>query len=147
MLECADCQGPVTKGITLGYSVAAMAASPTGPFTGQPLKVSVPLKEGRGWVKDSQNSLTPWAPASQCDIIQVLSRLSRVSILGDWTAWYETVALDDVRVVNTQGKPGPSPLSRYAHSTVTPCLLRLLILTGQLPLCAMSRPDASICTC
>lgn len=103
LLECAECDGPVGKGITLGYSAAALAASPSGPFSGAPLRVTVPLKERRGWVKDSQNSLVPWGAASQCDLIQVLSRLSRVRVLGDWTAWYETVALDDFQILNTQG--------------------------------------------
>lgn len=131
ILECATCDGPVggKGGITLGYSMASLTRSPNGAFTGVPKRVSIPLKEqqalplalqGGGWVKDPQNSLLPWAPASQCDIIQVLSRLSKVRILGDWTAWYETVGLDDVRITNTK---------------------------GQLPLCAMQRPDASICTC
>lgn len=120
LLECAECDGPVggKGGITLGYSVAALAASPTGPFTGSPLRVTIPLREQQGasaslpaavalaggWVKDPHNSLLPWAAASQCDLIQVLSRLSKVSILGDWTAWYETVGLDDVRIANTKGQ-------------------------------------------
>jgi len=132
ILECATCDGPVggKGGITLGYSMASLARSSNGAFVGVPKRVSIPLKEqqalplglqqGGGWVKDPQNSLLPWAPASQCDLIQVLSRLSKVRILGDWTAWYETVGLDDVRIINTK---------------------------GQLPLCAMQRPDASICTC
>mmetsp|Transcript_4536 Transcript_4536/g.7394 ORF Transcript_4536/g.7394 Transcript_4536/m.7394 type:complete len:88 (+) Transcript_4536:172-435(+) len=86
------------------------------------MRVSIPLKEGTqtGWIKDPQNSLVSWIPASQCDLIQVLSRLTKISILGDWTTWQESVALDDVKLVNTK---------------------------GQLPLCAMSRPDASICSC
>ena len=103
LLECAECIGPVGRGITLGYSMATLARSPNGAFTGAPLRVSLPLQEGKGWMKDSQNSLRPWTQASQCDIIQVLSRLSKVSILGDWTAWHETVALDDVRIANTKG--------------------------------------------
>ena len=82
--------------------------SPNGAFTGQPLQITIPLKEQGlgshgGWVKDPQNALLPWSPASQCDVIQVLSRLSKISILGDWTTWYETVALDDVRIANTKG--------------------------------------------
>lgn len=120
LLECGECEGPVgsRRGITLGYSVAALTASPSGPFTGSPLRVSIPLREQEvprgvpgagaavlagGWVKDPQNALLPWSAASQCDLIQVLSRLSKVSILGDWTAWYETVGLDDVRFENTKG--------------------------------------------
>jgi hypothetical protein len=128
LLECEECDGPVggKGGVTLGYSVSSLARSPNGAFTGAPQRISLPLREpaaaaGWGWMKDPQNSLQAWAPASQCDMIQVLSRLSKVRILGDWTAWYETVALDDVRLANAQ--------------------------PGQLPLCAMTRPDASICTC
>jgi len=122
LLECAECDGPVGKGITLGYPISALNASPNGAFDGSPLRVSIPLKEGTatGWVKDSQNSLQAWGAASKCDLIQVLSRLSKVRVLGDWTPWHETVALDDVQLRNTK---------------------------GQLPICAMSRPDASICTC
>mmetsp|Transcript_4538 Transcript_4538/g.7400 ORF Transcript_4538/g.7400 Transcript_4538/m.7400 type:complete len:206 (+) Transcript_4538:713-1330(+) len=122
LLECAECEGPVSTGITLAYPLSALTNSPNGAFKGKPMRVSIPLKEGTqtGWIKDPQNSLVSWIPASQCDLIQVLSRLTKISILGDWTTWQESVALDDVKLVNTK---------------------------GQLPLCAMSRPDASICSC
>jgi len=122
LLECATCTGPVGKGITLGYSLASLIQSPNGRFTGQPLRITIPLRETKsgGWMKDPQNTLISWYPASQCDVIQVLSRLSKLSILGDYTTWYETVALDNVQIVNTQ---------------------------GHLPLCAQERPDASICSC
>ncbi len=107
-LECATCVGPVKGGITLGFSIGALAASTNGPFTGATLRISIPLTQSsggkEGWKKDSQNALLPWAAASQCDIIQVLSRLSRIRILGDWTTWQESVALDDVRIVNTKGE-------------------------------------------
>ena len=109
-LECAECDGPVggRGGITLGYSMASLARSPNGAFAGKALRISIPLRETggstAGWVKDPQNALLPWGAASQCDVIQVLSRLSKISILGDWTSWYETVALDDVRIVNTKGE-------------------------------------------
>jgi len=119
LLECAECDGPVSKGITLAYRLSTLSASPNGAFLGKPKHISLPLTE-TGWLKHPQNSLADWIPASRCDVVQVLSRLSKVSILGDWTPYYETVALDDVKIVNTKGK---------------------------LPLCAMSRPDASICTC
>ena len=120
VLECDSCQGPVRKGITLGYSMQTFFASRNGVFDGSAKRVVISLSEAGGWLKDSQNSLQPWTRPSQCDVIQVLSRLSRVRILGDWTRWYETVALDDVQVANTK---------------------------AQLPVCAMSVPDASICTC
>ena len=110
--------GPVSKGVTLSFPISASAAALS--FKGDATVFSIPLLEGQGWLKDSQNSLTDWTAATKCDVIQVLSRLSGMRILGDWTTWYESVALDDVKIYNTR---------------------------GQLPLCAMSMNDASICTC
>jgi len=115
-LECASCPGPVSTGVTLAFPISAS----TTTFTGQAATFSIPLLEGKGWIKDPQNTLQPWIEASKCDVISVLSRLSAFRILGDWTTWYESVALDDVSFVNTK---------------------------GALPLCAMQRNDASICTC
>jgi hypothetical protein len=40
---------------------------------------------------------------SRCTFIQVLSSLSKLSILGDFTTWYESVGLDSVALVNTKG--------------------------------------------
>lgn len=120
ILECEECIGPVGKGITLAYSIASLFSSPNGKFDGSPKRFTLPLKETAGWMKDPQDSLKSWYTPSQCDMIQVLSRLSKVRILGDWTTWYETVALDNVQISNKQ---------------------------GQVPICAMSLPDASICTC
>ncbi len=115
-LECKTCPGPVSMGVRLAFPISAHASR----FTGDALRFVVPLVEGNGWIKDPQNTLLKWSAASKCDIISVLSRLSAMRILGDWTSWYESVALDDVQVANTK---------------------------GQLPLCAMERNDASICTC
>lgn len=116
-IECSECTGPVGKGVTLVFPVANMK---TTSFNGDPARFVVPLQEDAGWLKDPQNSLKKWTKPTKCDIIQVLSRLSALRILGDWTAWYESVALDDVLLANTK---------------------------GQLPICAMARPDASVCTC
>lgn len=119
-LHCETCDGPVGKGITLGYSIDQLRNSPNGIFTGAPKTITISLNEHGGWLKDSQNSLVPWTKPSQCDMIQVLSRLSKIKILGDWTSWYETVAIDDVQIANTK---------------------------AQLPLCSMIMPDASVCIC
>ncbi len=102
MLECAACQGPVSLGVTLGFNMATLRKSSSGMFSGSTKRFSVPLVEV-AWRKDPQNSLSAWSAATQCDLIQVLSRLSRVRILGDWTTLQESVALDDVRFVNTKG--------------------------------------------
>lgn len=108
IFECASCVGPVGPGITLGYNLAALAKSPNGAFTGSPMKITISLIENGGWLKDPQNVLKPWFKPSQCDVIQVLSRLSRIRILGDWTTWYETVAIDNVQIANTQGTMTPT---------------------------------------
>lgn len=102
-LECESCDGPIRKGIRLGFSMAALMKSPGGMFNGDAKRISIPLNEFSGWLKDSQDVLVPWYKVSQCDIIQVLSRLSKIRILGDYTTWYETVAIDNVQISNTKG--------------------------------------------
>jgi hypothetical protein len=115
-LECATCPGPVSMGITLAFPISAH----TMKFNGDAMQFTVPLLENKGWLKDPQNTLQSWTKATKCDVISVLSRLSGFRILGDWTTWYESVALDDVSFSNTK---------------------------AQIPLCAMTKNDASICTC
>lgn len=117
ILECDSCVGPVSKGITLVFPINVPRI---GKYSGETRTFSIPLTENEGWLKDPQNTLKAWTPATQCDVIQVLSRLSNLQILGDWTAGEESIALDSVLVSNTK---------------------------AALPLCAMSRTDASICTC
>jgi hypothetical protein len=120
LIHCKDCTGPVYGGITLALPVGVLKKSYPSLFKGSPTEMSIKLTESSGWLKDPQNTLKPWYTPTQCDIIQVLSRLSKVQILGDWNQWYESVALDNVKISNTK---------------------------GQLPLCSMARPDASVCTC
>jgi len=80
----------------------------------------IELVETVNWLKNPQDSLKKWSAPSKCEFIQVLSRLSGLRILGDITTWYETVAIDNVFFSNTK---------------------------NNVPLCAMSKPDASVCTC
>jgi len=117
ILECDTCVGPVSQGITLVFPINVPRV---GRYGGETKAFSIPLSENEGWLKDPQNTLKPWIPASQCDVIQVLSRLSNVQILGDWTTGEESIALDSVVISNKK---------------------------ALLPLCAMSRTDASICSC
>lgn len=121
-LDCADCVGPVGTGITLVYPLSKALKEASTSFLDGSMEVnfSIELLETSGWLKDPQNTLKEWMPPSQCDIIQVLSRMSSVRILGDITRWYESVALDEVMFSNKVSK---------------------------IPVCAMVRPDASICTC
>ena len=80
----------------------------------------IELVETANWLKDPQDSLKQWSAPSRCEFLQVLSRLSGLRILGDITTWYETVAIDNVVLSNTK---------------------------NNVPMCAMGRPDAAVCTC
>lgn len=91
--------GPVGKGIMLVLPTSQARKT----FNGDVTTFSVSLLESKGWLKDPQNTLAPWTAPSQCDMIQVLSRLTAMRLLGDWTNWYESVALDDVSFSNTKG--------------------------------------------
>lgn len=125
VLECKICDHG--RGITLAYplsaqsdiSLALSSSSSSSSFINN-LDFHIGLTETGGWVKDSKSSLIAWSAPSQCDMIQVLSNVSGMYILGDLTTWYETVALDSVMIANTKSR---------------------------LPLCAQSRPDALTCSC
>lgn len=119
-LVCSDCDGPVGKGITLCFPLSATPSVQGESAGGDTTVLQIPLLETAGWTKDPQNSLKEWTPPSKCDIIEVLSRLSGVYILGDLTRWHESVGIDNVLIYNT---------------------------VGQLPRCANSFPDASKCKC
>lgn len=118
-MDCSSCKGPVGKGITLIFPLSTALRST--PFSKEGTLFSLSLTEGAGWLKDPQNVLKPWTTPTRCDMLQVLSRLSSLDILGDWTTWYETLALDNVQLQNS--------------------------VAGKIPICAMSREDASSCSC
>ncbi|KAH8061763.1 hypothetical protein JL722_3717 [Aureococcus anophagefferens] len=61
--------------------------------------------------------------AFPCEMIEVLSGITAIRILGDFTDWYESIALDAVAL-----KAPPSGMS-------------------EVPVCAQHTPDASTCTC
>jgi len=113
-LECGKCN--LNKGVRLAFPLSATKSG----FSGTATMFDIELSETGGWLEDSKNSLVKWSPPSQCTFIEVLSGLSGVSILGDITKWYESVALDTVQVVNHGAK---------------------------IPVCAQGTPDASACTC
>lgn len=98
MLECDQCHGPSAPGLTLGFPIEALTLS----FNGSATSFDLVLDETSGWLKDPQDALLQWSTPSQCDMINVLSGLSELRILGDWTVWYETIALDNVVIYNTK---------------------------------------------
>lgn len=113
-LSCTQCN--VNAGVTISFPLNAVR----GGFDGKDKSISLTLHEKAGWLKDPKNSLKQWKAPTKCEFIEVLSGLSGMKILGDFTKWYETVLLDNVSIVN--GKE-------------------------ILPICAQGSPDASICSC
>jgi hypothetical protein len=87
-IYCASCAQ--NNGIHLVYK------SPVA-FDGSTTAFTVPLTE-KSWLKDPKNTLVAWEAPQQCEFIDMLAHLSSLSILGDHTKWYETVALDSVRL-------------------------------------------------
>jgi hypothetical protein len=131
-LECAQCVGPVTKGIKLVYTMSTllakqklnMGSSSTTTFT-------IPLTETGGWQIDPQNTLTTtWRQPTKCEFIQVLSALTSFNVLGDWTLGVESVGLDNVALAANTNFASKGEQSGNI-----------------VPLCALHRPDASVCTC
>jgi len=99
VLECASCGTTLSPGIRL---VARMDNAGAGAdwqsFDGKAKQFTIPLVEG-SWLKDPKSTLAAWTPPTQCEMLQVLSHLSAVSILGDHTKWHESVSLDSPQFV------------------------------------------------
>lgn len=98
LLECSTCS--MNAGITL-----AMPLSTTFSYDGTTTQFRLPLNELAGWAKDPKNVILPWTQPTQCEFVSVLSALTSVRILGDFTRGYESVALDTVSLRHGQGKP------------------------------------------
>jgi hypothetical protein len=103
ILECATCKdisASINKEAQFNKGVRLVYHSST-PFDGTTTKFKVDFTTGV-WYKDPKNVLNSWPLATECELIEVLSHLTGMYILGDHTKWYETVALDDV--YTTAGK-------------------------------------------
>ena len=68
-------------------------------WDGQPKKFSIPMVE-TAFAKDPKSTLATamWNPPTQCEMMEMLSDLSAVRILGDYTQWHEAVGLDDIMI-------------------------------------------------
>lgn len=89
VLDCATCNSGS------GVRLATFADASTVVLDGKSKTMTLTLSESK-WLKDSKNTLVKWANPTQCEMVEVLSGLTGVKILGDHTKWYESVALDDV---------------------------------------------------
>jgi len=119
-ISCSRCA--FNKGITIGFPLKAL---PNG-FSGTTSSFSLPLNETAGWLKgDPKNPLDEWTVLpTKCEMIEVLSRVSSVTILGDFTDWYEGVSIDNVQFRSSE------PKGKH-----------------HLPPCAQDTPDARRCSC
>lgn len=98
VMECSTCNQ--NKGVTV-----AMPLTLVFKFDGTITQFRLPLTEKAGWLKDPKNVLHPWTPPTQCELVSVLSALSSLRILGDFTQGHETVALDSVAFRHGPGFP------------------------------------------
>jgi len=116
-IYCESCD--LFKGATIAFPL-----SKAQKFNGKTTNYSLRMTESTGWVKDPQNTLFEWSAPTRCSFIEVLSGITSVKILGDFTNWYESVSIDNVRWAAAPSK------GRY-----------------QLPVCAQDTPNCRKCSC
>jgi hypothetical protein len=118
VLECDTCvTATQNRGVKLYYNAqkagASGTAAPQWSFDGTTTAFVVPLTEA-AWRLDSENSnVAPVAP-TQCELVQVLKRLSAVRIMGDHTKGFESVSLDSVKLKPKPNTVAPVPLACYS---------------------------------
>ncbi|CAM9590523.1 unnamed protein product [Ectocarpus sp. 4 AP-2014] len=130
-LYCSACAR--NTGTTLAFPLS-VAGGFAGGGTG--VSFSIPLSETGGWLKDPENTLKQAAPPTKCEMAEVLSNLSELRILGDFTKRHESVALDSVyiRAAGSGTSSGSGGLSGGIGGS-------------SLPVCAQGSPDATVCSC
>lgn len=116
-MVCSTCN--YNRGVTIGFPLNSQELFKHGIT-----KFNIPLLESAGWVKDPKNVLLPWSQVSKCEFLEIISNISRLKILGDFTKWYETVSIDD-----------------FQFRSAIPQQER------NLPKCAQWSSDASDCRC
>lgn len=87
-LECRTCN--LNRGITLETRGIN--------FSGSETHFDIKLLATAEWFKDPKNTLLKWPKPTACEMAEVLENVSDISIAGDFTKWYETVAIDNVKV-------------------------------------------------
>ena len=116
-IYCESCD--LFKGATVAFPVSGAPK-----FDGTTTSYSLTMTETAGWMKDPQNTLYEWTAPTRCSFIEVLSGITSVNILGDFTNWYESVSIDNVRWVSAPSR------GRY-----------------QIPVCAQDTPNCRKCSC
>ena len=104
VLDCSTCVYWVDSVLFTGIRLVRRLDT-TLTFNGTPKEFAIHLVETSGWLKDSKNVLMDFTVPTTCEFVQVLTSLSAVHILGDFTKGSETVALDTVRFEHGNGQP------------------------------------------
>ena len=116
-IHCAKCS--LNQGETYGFPLKA-----TKGFFGETTSFSFLLHESEGWLKDPKSTKLDWIIPTKCEVIEMLSGISSIRILGDFTTWYESISIDNVKFSVDKAD------DRY-----------------QLPVCAQIQPDGRRCNC
>ncbi|CAK9021749.1 DnaJ-like subfamily B member 5 [Durusdinium trenchii] len=81
-------------------------------WIGNEVYMELYLHENGRWSYDPLNSAAEFTYATQCQIAAILTNVSRIAILGDFTRGGEGIALDDVAIVAADASLQPAyPLS------------------------------------
>jgi len=96
-LSCASCD--VGRGVRLAYFADSLL-----PFDGITKRVSIRLDPSQ-WKQDPRNTVSEWGPTFACQLVEVLSGLTAIDVLGDHTRSFESVALDNVALRPGSGVP------------------------------------------
>jgi hypothetical protein len=89
-IRCAKCS--LNHGETYGFPLQT-----TEGFSGKTTSFSLRLNESAGWLKDPKSTELDWIVPTKCEIIEMLSGISSIRILGDFTTWYESISIDNVK--------------------------------------------------
>ena len=96
-MECGTCGGGA--GVRLGVFPWPGGHVRSATVEASTRTIEIPMSPAY-WRRDPRNSLAAWGNVSDCEFAGVLSAVSRVTVLGDQTSYYETVAIDNVGVVH-----------------------------------------------
>mmetsp|Transcript_72518 Transcript_72518/g.208124 ORF Transcript_72518/g.208124 Transcript_72518/m.208124 type:complete len:405 (+) Transcript_72518:53-1267(+) len=88
-------------------------------WDGSERTVELRLSPVEGWMRDPLNSALDFTYASECEMAAILSNVSRVAILGDFTRSGEGVAIDNVAIF--QPPPSKQPMYPVECQKGCPC--------------------------
>jgi len=99
-IECSTCT--LNHGITLLFPLD----NDNYYFNGKTIKsMKIHIHENSGWVKDSKSSIIENKKPTVNEMIEVLSNISNIYILGDFTNGIEIIGIDNINYIHGNGQP------------------------------------------